>query len=431
MTIQRRAVNVQKPNIKIPNCAGAQITGKYSHYIGVMDGPHGAAAHGSASVSDIASLLLGRIDELADEMTAAIQNAVTPYQQGVVDHETLRAASMMNIGAILEDLGRVNATASFESRENGRNRAAAGVPLTIVLEAYRVGARFIWEQVASTARKVGASSDVVLAAGSELWQVLDTYSQELAEGYREEASARALSAEQQRSALFQALFEGHLAVTNPWEAAQLLRLPQDRPLVVVAGEVPAVGRHALPRIEHILRVDVGLSSTWRLLPDIEVGVVSLPNPTALLDELADALSTCAVGRVGVSPPFSDLREMPSALTLARMALSSSLGNGVTIFDQHLLEVAAVSAPDFMERLAKVALAGLDLIPNKERITLLETFGAWLDSGGSAQKASEQLFVHRNTVHQRLRKLEMYTGQDLSDPRSAALITLAFEIDRRP
>jgi hypothetical protein len=397
-----------------------------------MDSSNSADAHGSVSVSDIASLLLSRVDELADEMTAVIQNSVTPYQQGVVDNETLRAASLMNIGAILEDLGRVNATASFESRENGRNRAAAGVPLTAVLEAYRVGARFIWEHVATTAREVGASSDVVLAAGSELWQVLDTYSQELAEGYREEASARALSAEQQRSALFQALFEGHLAVTNPWEAAQLLRLPQDRPLVVVAGEVPAVGRHALPRIEHILRVDVGLTSTWRLLPDIEVGVVSLPNPTALIDELADALSTCAVGRVGVSPPFSDLRDMPTALTLARMALSSTLaGNGVTIFDRHLLEVAAVSAPEFMERLAKVALAGLDLIPDKERVTLLETFGAWLDSGGSAQRASEQLFVHRNTVHQRLRKLEMYTGQDLGDPRSVALITLAFEIDRRP
>jgi hypothetical protein len=397
-----------------------------------MGNTNSAEARGSVSVSDIAVLLLGRIDELADGMTAAIQKAVTPYQLGVVDHETLRAASMMNIGAILEDLGRVNATASSESRENGRNRAAAGVPLTIVLEAYRVGARFIWEQVASTARTVGANSDVVLAAGSELWQVLDTYSQELAEGYREEASARALSAEQQRSALFQALFEGHLAATNPWEAAQLLRLPQDRPLVVVVGEVPAVGRHALPRIEQILRVDVGLSSTWRLLPDMEVGVVSLPDPAAQLDELARALSNCAVGRVGVSPPFSDLRDTPSALTLARMALSSGLvGDGVTIFDRHLLEVAAVSAPDFMERLAKVALAGLDSIPNKERITLLETFGAWLDSNGSAQKASELLFVHRNTVHQRLRKLEMYTGQDLTDPRSAALITLAFEIDRRP
>ena len=94
-----------------------------------------------------------------------------------------------------------------------------------------------------------------------------------------------------------------------------------------------------------------------------------------------------------------------------MALSSNFAEDkVTIFDQHLLGVAAVSAPDFMERLAKVTFAGLDSIPNKERTALLETLGAWLDSGGSAQKASEHLFVHRNTVHQRLRKLEMYTGQ---------------------
>ena len=400
------------------------------NYIRGVAGPNSADAQKSVSVGDIASMLLDRADELADQMTAAIQAAVAPYEHGVVNHETLRAASMMNLRAILGDLGRINATASSESRENGRKRAAAGVPLSIVLEAYRVGARFIWEQIASASRTVGASSDVVLAAGSELWQVLDTYSQELAEGYREEAAARALSAEQQRSALFQALFDGHLAATNPWEAAQLLGLPQDRPLVVVAGEVPSVGSHALPRIEQALR-DSGLSSTWRLLPDVEVGVVCLPRPEEQVDELAEALAACAGGRVGVSPPFSELRDTPSALTLARIALSSTLGGGrVTIFNRHFLEAAAVSAPGFMERIAKEAFAGLDAIPDKERNTLLETLGVWLDSGGSAQRASEQLFVHRNTVHQRLRKLETYTGQNLNDPRSAALLTLAFEIDRR-
>lgn len=395
-----------------------------------MTGSNSADAHVRVQVSDIAALLLERVDQLADEMTLAIKNAVAPYQKGVVDHETLRAASVMNIRAILGGLGRVSATTSFESRENGRNRAAAGVPLTMVLEAYRVGGRFIWEQVADTARSVGASSDVVLRVGSEMWQVLDTYSQELAEGYREEASAQALSAEQQRSALFQALFEGHLAATNPWEAAQLLRLPQNVPLVVVAGEVLAVGRHSLPRAESILR-DAGLFSIWRLLPDLEVGVVSLPNPSTQLDGLAEALSICAVGRVGISPAFTDLHDAPQALTLAQMALSSGLiEDGVTIFDRHLLGIASVSAPDFMEHLASVALAGLALIPNKERATLLETLGVWLDNGGSAQKTSEQLFVHRNTVHQRLRKLEAYSGQKLADPRSAALLTLAFEIDRR-
>ncbi len=395
-----------------------------------MATPNSADSHITGSVREIAGKLLERADELADAMTLAIQGAVVPYQRGVVDHETLRAASVMNIRAILEGLGRFSATTSFESRENGRARAAAGVPLTMVLEAYRVGARFIWDQVASTARTLGASTDVVLRAGSEMWQILDTYSQELAEGYREEALAQAQSAEQQRSALFQSLFEGHLATTNPWEAAQLLRLPLNVPLVVVAGEVPMIGEHALPQAEHLLR-DEGLFSIWRLLPDVEVGLVALSNSSGQLDHLAKTLSGCAVGRVGVSPEFADLRTTPHALTQARMALSSgTLDFGVTLFDQHLLEIAAVSAPDFMEHLANVALGGLAPIPDKERTTLLETLGVWLDNGGSAQKTSERLFVHRNTVHQRLHKLETYTGQSLADPRSAALLTLAYEIDRR-
>ena len=229
----------------------------------------------SEQVATIARRLLERPDELADQMTAAIKAAVPLYRNGVVDHDTLRTTSLVHLQAILGSLGRNPATTSPESRENGRQRAAAGVPLAAILEAYRVAARFMWEQVAETSRSVGAGSEVVLRAGSEMWQVLDTYSQELADGYREEAAAQALSAEQQRSALFQALFEGHLATTNPWEAAELLRLPPNGPLVVVAAEVPAIGRHALSRGEQALR-DVGLTSVWRLLPDIEIGVVSLP-----------------------------------------------------------------------------------------------------------------------------------------------------------
>jgi DNA-binding PucR family transcriptional regulator len=84
----------------------------------------------------------------------------------------------------------------------------------------------------------------------------------------------------------------------------------------------------------------------------------------------------------------------------------------------------------MERLAATALAGLAGLPDRERATLLQTFGAWLDNAGSAQAAASQLFVHRNTVHHRLRKLEQHTGYDLSDPRCAALLTMAYEIERR-
>jgi hypothetical protein len=384
----------------------------------------------AAQVASIAERLGERAEDLADQMTAAIQVGIPLYRNGVVDHDTLRATCTVHVEAILSSLGRTPATASPESRDNGQRRAAVGVPLAAILEAYRVGARFMWEQVADTARSIGVGTDAVLRAGSEMWQVLDVYSQELADGYREEAAAQAISAEQQRSALFQALFDGHLATTNPWEAAELLRLPANGPLVVVAAEVPAIGRHALARGEQTLR-DAGLTSTWRLLPDIEVGVVSLPGPAAQLDRLTDALSSCATGRVGVSPPYTDLRTTPQALTMARIALTSTLATrGVTVFDRDLLAVAAVSAPDVMNLLAQTVLAGLAGLPEKERSTLLETFEAWLDSNGSAQAAAEHLYVHRNTIHHRLRKLERSTGQDLTNPRAVALLTLAFEIERR-
>ena len=114
-----------------------------------------------------------------------------------------------------------------------------------------------------------------------------------------------------------------------------------------------------------------------------------------------------------------------------MALSSSLaGYGVTIFDRDLLGIASVSAPGFMEHFAEVALEGLSTVPDKVRFTLLETLRAWLDNGGSSLKASQELFVHRNAVNQRLRASEAHTGQKLADPRSIALLTLAYEFDRR-
>jgi DNA-binding PucR family transcriptional regulator len=37
-----------------------------------------------------------------------------------------------------------------------------------------------------------------------------------------------------------------------------------------------------------------------------------------------------------------------------------------------------------------------------------------------------LYLHPNTVRQRLRKLEQYTGRALSDPRAAAELCIALE-----
>jgi hypothetical protein len=383
-----------------------------------------------AQVAQLGASLLERADELAEGMVEHIYEAVPVYRSGAVDAAELSRTCLEYIRLVFEPMGRESAAESPRLREGGRRRAQVGVPLTAVMEAYRVTARYLWGELAETAARNAVSAEVALRAASELWRALDIYTRQMSEGYREELTAQLLSREQERSAVVQALLEGCLADTNLWEAADLLRLPQKGPYVVVAASAPDVAKHALPQIECQLSA-LGIASAWQLTHDAETGIACLPKPAAQLDKLVDALGAACTGWVGVSPPYEDLRDTGSALRLARIALRSAFERQrVVVFDRDPLAVAAAGAPDVMRRLARTALAGLDRIPQGERELLLETFGAWLDGGGSADRAAKRMYVHPNTVRHRLRRLEEHTGRSLADPRWVAELSLAFEIDRR-
>ena len=348
----------------------------------------------------------------------------------MISDEELRRTCRDNVGFVFGPIGRAPAVASPESRENGRRRAQAGVPLAAVMAAYRVAARYLWECLADAAARSAVPAGVTLRAASEMWLALDTFTQEMADGYREEITFQVLSQEEERSAVVQALLEGRLDQANLWEAADILRIPLRGSYVVIAAQVPGPGRHALPQAEAALR-RLGVISAWRLLHDAEVGIAWLPGPRPHLDRLADSLRSVSSGLVGVSPCYDDLRHTARNLRLARIALRSAFtGEQVTVFDRDLLAVAAGSDPEVMRHVAGSILAGLDQIPAGQRPVLLATLGAWLDNGGSAGQAASVLFCHPNTVRHRMRRLEQLTGRSLSDPRGIAELSLAFEIDRR-
>jgi len=46
--------------------------------------------------------------------------------------------------------------------------------------------------------------------------------------------------------------------------------------------------------------------------------------------------------------------------------------------------------------------------------LLETLSAWLETGGSAGRTAARLSCHRNTVLNRIRRLQALTGRSLED-----------------
>src|SRR5260370_2891888 len=208
-------------------------------------------------------------------------------------------------------MGHAPARTSPESRDNGRRRAQAGVPLAWVMEPYGVGPRFRWQRLAEPAAAGEVAPEAALAAASEMWLVLDTFTQEMADGYREEIDSQTLSREAERSAVVQALLEGRLDDASVWEAAEILRLPAQGPYMVIAAQVPEVGRHALARVEDALR-SLGVASAWRLLHDTEIGIARLPGAHPRVETLADALEANATSHVGISPPYHHLPQTAQA-----------------------------------------------------------------------------------------------------------------------
>jgi hypothetical protein len=299
-------------------------------------------------------------------------------------------------------------------------RAAVGVPI-IVDGAVRgfaaVGSAEPGPMPADTEVRINGFAELVATA--------------VVAGYRDEQKRRLLCEESQRPFLIDSLLKGRAVDRRSLlEAASCLRLPVGGPFVVMAADVPAVGREALPEIESKLR-SIDVYSAWRLQPDLQVGIVHV-NLERRFDEIVALVSRLATNRVGVSARFDELYDAPQALHFARVMLRGQPDEGspVAIFDGSILTTAAVSAPDLMVRSIGTVLNGLANLPNGEREMLFATFRAWQDHNASMNNAAEELICHPNTVRHRLRRIERLTSRSLSRPKDIAELCLAFEVHRR-
>jgi PucR C-terminal helix-turn-helix domain/GGDEF-like domain len=377
--------------------------------------------------------MLARADDVAAAMADVIRRDVGFYHSnpGVVAGDELRRSCLANMTYVFDALaGYVDADVSV-AEDTGVRRALAGVPLATVMAAYRVGFRFMWEESIVEAKKLGISTDSILDATSQIMIAQDTFTQAMTGAYRQQLTLQILGQEEERSALVEAMLFGRISDSQSlWEAADILRLPTSGPYVVVAAQVPAIGRTGLPEIANKLDAH-DIRSAWRLLPDLQVGIVHVRRPS-IRKELIDVLRASASARVGVSPEFHDLADTGEGLRLARLAIADKTPDQqlVAVFDDSPLAFAAVSAPEVMARIGRRLLGPLDDLPAEERGILVETFQAWLDAGGSANATAEAIFVHPNTVRHRLHRIEERTGKSLSRPRDIAELCLAFEVDRR-
>ncbi|MEU0136916.1 helix-turn-helix domain-containing protein [Streptomyces sp. NPDC006296] len=224
-------------------------------------------------------------------------------------------------------------------------------------------------------------------------------------------------------ALLDALLEGRPEPGLAARAAEGLELPERGRYAVVVlragGGGPAVG--ALEA--------AGLRFVRRRRTDRECVVVALGDrdPPALVALLA----RCGAGPGGVGPVADGLAGLGTARRLAELALLTRPPGTTEIvrLEERLPTALVVSQPELSARLVADVLGPLLALPPAERALLVRTLETWLECGGSAGRAAGRLYCHRNTVLNRLRRLERLTARSLSRPRELTETVLALDAFR--
>jgi hypothetical protein len=376
----------------------------------------------------LTQLVILRLDELTDELVREILRENAGYvEMDLVPLDELRRSCRDNLARVLELLGGMvpaGADPVDAAVLTGTRRAERRAPLEAVLRSFRIGGRVVWRALAEVAKEDGAIGwDEMVDVAAAVWTVVDEVSSAVAGAYRRtELRLRRLD-EHRRLTLCADLLRGRgRDPVFAAEAAAELDLPVDADYLVLATDLMQD-----TMAEDVLAVN-GIRSIWQPHARHTIGMVALDrrldrqDPNRVLDLLRAAIRD----RAGMSPRVHGLGAVATAHELAVLALRTlPAGTAATArLDDRLPAALLVRSPDLVDRLVDVVLGPLLRLPDGERQQLLATLSAWLRANRSPAAAAERLYCHRNTVINRMAKVESLLGRSLEDFDNALTVSCA-------
>jgi DNA-binding CsgD family transcriptional regulator len=326
------------------------------------------------------------------------------------------------------------------ARMLGRHEAEEGRSLDSLQAAYRVGAHVAWHRV----MEVGRAGDLSSAVMSLLADAVMGYMNELAElsfqGHRE---ARAATAEEQqvvRRRLLQRILERdqpipHRALVDISEEANW---PLPDQVTAVAVQAAAAGTPAdtdEPAAPSGPEGPAGAGGPGPLTAETDV-LASLDDgqPHMLIPGEAgvgrEAALAARLGSrraaIGLTVPLADAAD---SLRWARQALAlaetGAIDAGQIVHSEdHLVTLWLMSDSALAEQISRRQLGALDGLTSRQRERLTETFGAWLETRGTASEIADRLQIHPQTVRYRIRQLERTLGDRFGDPDARFAMEMA-------
>ncbi|MFI9827688.1 PucR family transcriptional regulator [Streptomyces sp. NPDC051913] len=378
-------------------------------------------------LAESCTALLERVPELVDEHLRQLFDHSPVYAQVLpYDQQWREAEEAIRIGIETISAPRDSPRRDLECAEGaGRRRARQGLPLDLLIHAYRNAGYLVWDAlVEGAAGREPERLAALMRSTTMVWSAVDAQAEAASEAYRATEAELRRRTDEQLQALLDALLEGQATPGLAARAAAGLDLPEHGPYAVVV--LRAERREPAERPVQ----GAGFRFIWRMRADGEVGVVAL-SPGQGLDGVARVLEGRCSGPGGISPVVPGLAELGRARRLAELALRTCPPDGTAVvrLDQRMPTALVVSQPELADRLVADVFGGLLELEPADRAVLLETLDVWLACEGSAGRAAGRLYCHRNTVFNRLRRLEQLTSRSLARPRDLIEMTLALDAYR--
>lgn len=379
-----------------------------------------------ATAAEALRLLRLEVDALADRVTEGLFAAEPAYHDGPLPYAEHRAQVHRNLTQILASLAG-EADSEEPARSSGRIKAELGVPLESLLHAYRLGGIHIWNGL--LARSPGGDPAELLRLSTEVWSIIDRYSNIAVESYRQVVDEQRRQDEQQRRSMLLALLEGTALAAERDAARRVLRLPERAGYLVVVTELGRSRNDPVPWSPE----PAGAAPTahWTQTADEHLGLLVLAAEGGSADTALAAIAAAARSRIGVSAPFGTVDAARTALRQARLALRTLAPGSIAIAHHGDAPLDALLAARHGEsgELAETVLGELLTLPADDAELLLETLETWFGVGGSNSATATRLHCHRNTVLNRLSRIAELTGRSTADPRETAELYAALRAHR--
>jgi DNA-binding CsgD family transcriptional regulator len=374
----------------------------------------------------LVAIMRAELPSLADEIITEIRDRVPEYARPMEGpFGTALRAGVEQALTLFVDMfaGPSTSRAQLDEvcRGLGRREAELGRSLDSLQAAYRIGAHVAWHRVMAVGQDAHLSSPVMSMLADAIFGYINEMAALSSDGYQEANIQSAGARRRLRRRLLRLILSqpaaDHRAITHLAEQAGWPVPEQVTPVAVQAVS---------PDLEALADDDL-LTDLDRTRPRLLVPGSPGASRWAALEKALGGHRAALGLTVPLAGAADSLRWAEQALTLADAGIIDD--GQMMACEDHLVTLWLLSDSALADQVTRRQLGALAGLTDKQRHRLTETFGAWLETRGTAAEIADRLQVHPQTVRYRIRQLERALGDQFADPDARFAMEMALRVIR--